>query len=178
MWRFGLAAIVLGEAACGAMGTPQSRAAARGECETLCRREATCSSAEDRDDGACLDECEADLGGGGYRSDVIDDITTCLDDGGCFADAAQCMTACTPTDTHEEFEQLCRVKEELCGGNGALCETTPSPTDPEIGFACVYTETVMKSLEHCLERSCATLEECFGDVLATSGLGHQTHLRP
>ena len=176
MNKLGLTVIVIMGAACGGGGSgggtgPISPASAMNACETICQHEVECTPDGQTVD-ACITDCVGDIGGGGYRTDAVNNIADCVAGLACTDDEEQCLAECTPTSAHEAYETKCRAKYTECGGTGSpddLCETTPNATT-EVGQTCLFTPAVVTALAACFDQPCTELETCFDDVATQFGL--------
>jgi hypothetical protein len=122
----------------------------------------------------CTDNCVGDIGGGGYRTDVVEDIFACQTALACGADDDMCFM-CTPTSTHESFETECRAKAAECGVSqediDASCETTPDPSGSgDTGFLCVVTPEAINALKACLDMDCTAISDCYQMVATQYGI--------
>lgn len=141
-------------------------------CMASCEHESTCMTlGTDETVESCTTDCAGDVGGGGYRSDVVEATFACAS-ATCDQTAEDCLT-CTPTSAHEAYETACRAKAAECGAAQAdidnLCETTLDTTTGS-GYLCIYTPAVVNALAACFDMDCAAIDPCFDQVATQYGL--------
>ncbi len=166
---FSFAAVVL-LAACGGGGSagPVDTATAEDGCQLICDHEAECGSTN----ATCLEDCVDEVVGV-IREDAFEDITECLAALACTASDDDCLTACSPTSTHQRFEDRCREEVAACGegaGDPDACEVTPVAGSDDSAQFCLLATPIIEDLIACFdEATCDAKGECLGAVLDAAG---------
>ena len=155
--------VVLLSAACGSSPSDDPGALPEPEvaelCQALCQRDLGCDPTVDV--ARCNSSCGTRYGSDALRADTMRDALTCLAARACGVSDDTCEL-CTPTPTHETFEQLCRDRLASCAVD----------LDQQCGGGvCMFRPSVVDDLTGCLPAgvSCSDATACLRDVLATSG---------
>jgi hypothetical protein len=163
MLKFGCVMIVAAALGCGSDGPgtgPLSQSDAQDVCGDICTHEETCGTLGGDTVASCTSECVDDVGGGGYRADVVTDTASCLANLDCGASADTCY-ACTPTSAHDRYESACRDKLATCGAGQSDIDSQCDASDDDI---CILTPAVMDAARACFDKDCAMIDECIGQV--------------